>query len=87
MGQFVIFGTGVGEDVDEGARQGDLQCDLNGADAHLRTVATPLGDKERRKCSFESSLSFSAHLITVELDQLDTRQRVWPPFSFVSPSS
>lgn len=47
MGQLVVFGTGVREDVDEGSWQGDLQGDLNGADAHLWTVAAPLGHTER----------------------------------------
>lgn len=47
VGQLVVFGTGVREDVDEGSWQGDLQGDLNGADAHLWTVAAPLGHTER----------------------------------------
>lgn len=45
VGQLVVFRTGICEDIDEGPGQGDLQGDLNGADAHLWTVAAPLGCK------------------------------------------
>ena len=38
----VVFGSGVGEDVDVGVWQGDLQGHLDGADAHLGTVSTTL---------------------------------------------
>lgn len=46
MGQLVIFGTGVCEDVNKGPWQGDLQGDLNGADAHLWTVAAALWNEK-----------------------------------------
>lgn len=47
MGQLVIFGTGIREDINEGSRQGDLQGDLNGTNAHLGTVPTSLRDKRK----------------------------------------
>lgn len=42
MGQLVIFGTGVCEDVNKGSWQGDLQGNFNSTNAHLRTVPTSL---------------------------------------------
>lgn len=68
MGQLVVFGTGVREDVDEGSWQGDLQGDLNGADAHLWTVAAPLGHTERGENVHLSSLSFFGYKSRVERD-------------------
>lgn len=82
MGQPVVFWTGVREDVDEGAWQGDLQGDLNGADAHLRTVAAPLWYKERSKCSFESSLSYCLHSFTVGCDHFKQGGVFGHPFFF-----
>lgn len=42
MGQFVVFGAGVCEDINEGPRQGDLQCNLYCTDAHLWTITATL---------------------------------------------
>lgn len=43
--QAIVFGPGVGEDVDEGSGQRDLQSFLYGSYAHFWTVATTLGDR------------------------------------------
>ena len=41
--ELVVFRPRVGEDVDEGPWEGDLQGDLDGTDTHLWTVSTSLG--------------------------------------------
>lgn len=43
--QAVVFGSGVGEDVDKGSGQRNLQSFLYGSDAHLWAVATTLRDR------------------------------------------
>lgn len=41
----VVFGSGVGEDIDEGPGQRDLQSFLYGSNAHLGTVAATLTER------------------------------------------
>lgn len=43
--QAIVFGSGVGEDVDKGSGQRNLQSFLYGSYAHLWTVATTLRDR------------------------------------------
>lgn len=43
--QAVVFGSGVGENIDEGSRQGNLQGFLYGSYTHLGAVAPALGDR------------------------------------------
>lgn len=43
--QAIVFGSGVGEDVDKGPGQRDLQSFLYGSYAHFWTVATTLRDR------------------------------------------
>lgn len=43
--QAIVFGSGVGEDVDKGSGQRNLQSFLYGSDAHLWAVATTLRDR------------------------------------------
>lgn len=43
--QAIVFGSGVGEDVDKGSGQRDLQSFLYGSYAHFWTVATTLRDR------------------------------------------
>jgi len=56
MGQSIIFRTGICEDINIGPRQGDLQSNLDGTDAHLRTVPTSL-----RKRGISSANGFHIH--------------------------
>lgn len=47
MGELIIFRARVGEDIDIRSGQGDLQGNLNGTDAHLRTVSSSLRGKRQ----------------------------------------
>lgn len=42
LGQLVVFGSSICEHVNEGPWQGDLQGDLDGANAHFWAVSTSL---------------------------------------------